>query len=70
MSNFINAFRRHRCKVSQVSTTISNTDSETGFVKVDTNRCFWDHFVSPFKLIVTAIYKIKETDRQGLGWNE
>ena len=52
MSNFINAFRRHRCKVSQVSTAISNIDSETGFVKVDTNRGFWGHFVSPYKLIV------------------
>ncbi|MFH1904864.1 MAG: prepilin-type N-terminal cleavage/methylation domain-containing protein [bacterium] len=47
--DLVNAFRRHRCNVSQVPATISNT----GFVKVDTNRGFWDHFVSPFKLTVS-----------------
>jgi len=52
MSNFINAFRRHRCNVSQVPTTISSSNSEASFVKVDTNRGFWGHFVSPFKLMV------------------
>ena len=56
MSNFINAFRRHRCNASQVPATISNTPEsfrdESGFVKVDTNRGFWGHFVSPYKLMV------------------
>lgn len=52
MSNFINALRRHRCKASQMAATISNSDSKTGVVKVDTNRCFFGHFTSPYKLMV------------------
>jgi prepilin-type processing-associated H-X9-DG protein/prepilin-type N-terminal cleavage/methylation domain-containing protein len=52
MSNLINTFGRYRGSVNQFSYTISDTDSEGSFVKVNTSEGFCSHFSSPFRLVI------------------